>query len=104
MSSLLARDQVESLVRAILSQSLGSNGAPKPAAPKVVANISARHCHLTQEDVDVLFGPGYQLTPMKMLYQATDFAANETVAVVGPRNCRPARFASGFWILPQSSF
>ena len=85
MSTLLARDQVESLVRAILSQSLGTNGAPKSPAPKVVANISARHCHLTQADVDVLFGPGYQLTPMKMLYQATDFAANETVAVVGPR-------------------
>lgn len=85
MSTLLARDQVESLVRAILSQSLGANGAPKTAPPKVVANISARHCHLTQADVDILFGPGYQLTPMKMLYQATDFAANETVAVVGPR-------------------
>ena len=85
MSTLLARDQVESLVRAILSQSLGTNGAPRPVAPKVVANISARHCHLTQADVDILFGQGYQLTQMKMLYQATDFAANETVAVVGPR-------------------
>ena len=48
-------------------------------------NISARHCHLTQADVDVLFGQGYQLTAMKRLYQDTDFAANETVAVVGPR-------------------
>jgi propanediol utilization protein len=51
----------------------------------VIVNISARHCHLTQADVDVLFGQGYQLTPMKRLYQDTDFAANETVAVVGPR-------------------
>ena len=53
--------------------------------PKVIANISARHCHLTQADVDVLFGQGYQLTEMKRLFQATDFAANETVAVIGPR-------------------
>ena len=53
--------------------------------PKMVVNISARHCHLTQADVDVLFGPGYQLTAMRRLYQDTDFAANETVAVVGPR-------------------
>ena len=30
--------------------------------PNLVANISARHCHLTQADVDVLFGEGYQLT------------------------------------------
>jgi len=61
----------------------GGNGQAGP--PKVVVNISARHCHLTQEDVDVLFGKGHQLTPMKRLYQDTDFAAEETVAVVGPR-------------------
>ncbi|AGA26146.1 PduL/EutD family phosphate acyltransferase [Singulisphaera acidiphila] len=90
MSSLEAsRDLVEQLVRSILTQQLGNgtagNGQAGLAKPNVVANISARHCHLTQEDVNVLFGDGYQLTEMKRLYQATDFAANETVAVVGPR-------------------
>ena len=87
------RDQVESLVRSILRQAArrGSRRQRRTAGqaaayrPNLVANISARHCHLTQADVDVLFGQGYQLTPMKRLYQATDFAANETVAVVGPR-------------------
>ena len=59
--------------------------ARRPPRPNLVVNISARHCHLTQADVDVLFGPGYQLTVMRRLYQDTDFAANETVAVVGPR-------------------
>jgi putative phosphotransacetylase len=83
----VSRDQVERLVRAILQQSPGGGGNGKADGhrPRLVANISARHCHLTQADTDVLFGPGYQLTPMKTLYQATDFAANETVAVVGPR-------------------
>ena len=93
MSTLVAhrRDQVENLVRSILQKQLAGTGAarqrPRQAQvyrPNVVVNISARHCHLTQADVDVLFGPGYQLTPMKRLYQDTDFAANETVAVVGP--------------------
>ncbi len=85
------RDQIEDLVRAIILKSLGGaaagNGSGNGAAgpPKVIVNISARHCHLTQEDVDVLFGKGHQLTPMKRLYQDTDFAAEETVAVVGPR-------------------
>jgi len=89
--TVASRDQVENLVRAILQQQLGGgSGNGRPAAdgayrPKVVANISARHCHLTQADTDVLFGAGYQLTEMKRLFQATDFAANETVAVVGPR-------------------
>ena len=89
MSTIVARDQVESLVRSILRQQLGqagtANGQAEAQRPHVVANISARHCHLTQADVDVLFGAGYQLTAMKRLYQDTDFAANETVAVVGPR-------------------
>ena len=98
MSTLVAptRDQVESLVRTIITRQLAagpainglaaSNGrVAAGTAPKVVVNISARHCHLTQADVDVLFGKGYQLTQLKRLYQDTDFAANETVAVVGPR-------------------
>ena len=86
-----SRADVESLVRAALRRQLGGTPADgnaegaEPFKPHVVANISARHCHLTQADVDVLFGEGYQLSAMKMLYQATDFASNETVAVVGPR-------------------
>ena len=91
MSTLVARDQVENLVRSIIMKQLGTGAATNgrvPAQdhkPNVVVNISARHCHLTQADVDVLFGEGYQLTTMHRLYQDTDFAANETVAVVGPR-------------------
>jgi propanediol utilization protein len=85
-----SRAHVESLVRRIL-QTQTSGGPPngqaarEGARPKLVVNISARHCHLTQADVDVLFGPGYELTVMRRLFQNTDFAANETVAVVGPR-------------------
>jgi putative phosphotransacetylase len=87
------RQQVESLVRSILQKHLGNgveagtNGRARAVSdrPNLVVNISARHCHLSQADVDVLFGPGYQLTVMRRLYQETDFAANETVAVVGPR-------------------
>jgi propanediol utilization protein len=92
MSTLAAPDrtQIERMVRSILEQQLGSNGASKSSGsnghkPNLVVNISARHAHLKQEDVDVLFGPGYQLTPMKRLYQDTDFASNETIAIVGPR-------------------
>jgi propanediol utilization protein len=81
----VSREQVEALVRSVLTAHLSGNGRASSYTPNVVANISARHCHLTQADVDILFGAGYQLTSMKSLYQATDFASNETVAVVGPR-------------------
>src|SRR5580658_5560743 len=86
-----SRSQVESVVRSILRKHATADGAVNgrahavAAAPKLVVNISARHCHLTQADVDILFGPGYQLTVMRRLYQDTDFASNETIAVVGPR-------------------
>lgn len=81
------RTQIERMVRSILEQQMGKNGSPKPGfeKPNLVVNISARHAHLTQADVEVLFGPGYQLTQMKRLYQDTDYASNETIAVVGPR-------------------
>src|SRR4051794_31390955 len=78
-----SRAQVEQMVRSILLRQ--RTPAPSGYQPHLVANISARHCHLTQADVNVLFGEGYQLTELKRLYQSTDFAANETVAVVGPR-------------------
>ena len=81
------RAQIERLVRQALTGLTNGHGhgAPSGHTPNLVVNISARHCHLTQEDVDILFGKGYQLTELKRLYQSTDFAANETVAVVGPR-------------------
>jgi propanediol utilization protein len=90
MSTAVARNQVEALVRAALARSLSAsigNGRPRPEGyrPNLVVNISARHCHLTEADVATLFGPGHKLTPMRTLFQSTDFAANETVAVVGPR-------------------
>jgi propanediol utilization protein len=79
------RRQVEALVRSLLRRQFGEADGDGSYRPNLIVNISARHCHLTQADVDVLFGEGYQLTPLKMLYQSTDFASNETVAVVGPR-------------------
>jgi len=77
------REDVERIVRDVLLRHL-SNGKPKQPNPLVV-NISARHVHLTQEHVEVLFGPGAQLEPMRDLYQPGFYAAKQTVAVVGPR-------------------
>ena len=48
----------------------------------VPIGVSARHVHLTQEHVEALFGPGYQLTKKKEL-MGGQFASNETVTIVG---------------------
>ncbi|MBQ0059237.1 MAG: phosphate propanoyltransferase [Lachnospiraceae bacterium] len=52
---------------------------------QVPAGVSARHLHLQRDHVDALFGPGYQLTPMKPLSQVGQYACQETVEVIGPK-------------------
>ncbi len=81
----LSRVDVERAVREIFARRLTTN-APVDSKPNpLVVNISARHCHLTEEHVEQLFGAGRTLTPMKDLYQEGYYAAEETVAIVGPR-------------------
>jgi len=81
------RAVVEHLVRRVVYERLGrslpsSAGAPNP----LVVNVSARHCHLTPEAVETLFGQGYQLSSHKGLYQEGAFAAKETLTLIGPRS------------------
>jgi putative phosphotransacetylase len=69
----------------------GKRGAPNP----LVVNVSARHCHVTPDDLERLFGKGHKLTPYRPLYQEGFFAAEETVTMIGPRH----RMITGLRIL-----
>src|SRR5438093_5697667 len=87
ISQLPHRAVVEHLVRQAVYQRLGKALPQTATAPNpLVVNVSARHCHLTQEAVEVLFGKGYQLTVHKWLYQEGQFAAKETLTLIGPRS------------------
>lgn len=84
----LNRDLVEGIVRKVVLAQLGGqveSPGPSTEKPNLVVSISARHCHLTDEHVEILFGPGQTLTPDKPLYQDGFYAAKETVMLVGPR-------------------
>ncbi|KAA1260697.1 Phosphate propanoyltransferase [Rubripirellula obstinata] len=102
MSMTVDRSQIESLVRDAIRQSMSGAGvAASPASssaspssqpagwvdgkPNLRVSISARHCHLTDEHVEILFGAGSVLEPDKDLYQDGFYAAKQTVMVVGPR-------------------
>jgi len=86
-ASSIDRATIERIVRQIvLQQPLSAgNGQEGRQKPELVISISARHVHLTDEHVEILFGAGHTLTAMKPLYQDGFFAAEETVMVVGPR-------------------
>src|SRR5688572_12349147 len=98
-TAALNRSEVEKLVREVLTQRLRGAVTPPPSIerravePRVaggppnplVVNVSARHMHVTPEDLAVLFGPGSKLSKMKDLYQQGEFATEQTVTLVGPR-------------------
>lgn len=57
---------------------------------EVMVEISARHVHVTKEDLETLFGAGYELTVKKELSQPGQYASNEKVRVVGTKGEFPA--------------
>jgi len=95
----LSRPKVERLVREVLTQRLRGRVTPPPAQERhaevprrpggppnpLVVNVSARHMHVTPADLEVLFGSGAKLTKLKDLYQQGEFASEQLVTVIGPR-------------------
>ena len=57
---------------------------------EIIVEVSARHVHLTREDLDTLYGKGYELTFKKALTQPGQFASEERVRVIGPKGEFPA--------------
>ena len=80
----ISRLQVEEIVRQVAQEYLGRQQGS--SAPVLSVQASSRHMHVCREDMDILFGPGSELTFDRPLYQEGNFAAKETVTIVGPRS------------------
>ena len=78
------RSVVERIVRQVALEYLGREKGNR--APVLTVQASARHMHVCRADMDVLFGPGSELTIEKPLFQEGFYAAREMVTLVGPRN------------------
>ena len=77
--------QNEALVKEITARILEQLGGRSVAADPgkcVKVGVSARHIHLCRKDMDILFGPGSELTPLKEL-MGGQFAAKETLTIIG---------------------
>ncbi|MDZ7837683.1 MAG: hypothetical protein U5N58_06850 [Actinomycetota bacterium] len=81
----LIRDVVISVMEKLQSEPEVPQTAPvssqatkqvKSSERKVVCGVSVRHVHLCQKDLEILFGKGYKLTPLRGLYNP-GFAAKE---------------------------
>src|SRR3954453_13372750 len=98
-SQKLDRREVEGLVREVLTQRLRGSITPPPSEERyasytpasggpphpLVVNVSARHMHVSPENLEILFGTGAKLTKLKDLYQQGEFASEQLVTLVGPR-------------------
>jgi putative phosphotransacetylase len=88
----ISHEDLVQLITREVSRQLETSDAAKYPSPEDVArdgfacNVSARHGHLSVEDVETLFGKGQRLTPFKWLYQNGQFASEQTVQIVGPRS------------------
>lgn len=77
-------DDLVTYIAEIVVQEL--QGAPKvpQGGLTVPVEVSNRHCHLTRETFEILYGKGKELTLLRELSQRGEFAAQETVTLVGP--------------------
>ena len=52
---------------------------------KIIIEGSGKHCHVTQQTLDILFGPGFEMEKKKMLSQPGQFATPHKVTIIGPK-------------------
>ncbi len=72
---------VSAVADAVLKALQNDNMADSDGIP---VGISNRHIHLKREDIDILFGKGYKLTPIKDLSQPGQYACKEVLTIIGP--------------------
>ena len=76
----LNSSQIAEMVKKVISEM----DSPAKDEGDIPVGVSNRHIHLSREHLDVLFGQGYELTPIKELSQPGQYACRELLTIVGP--------------------
>jgi putative phosphotransacetylase len=79
---MMDENQVKTIVAEVLKH-IDIRGRIKSGM--IPCGVSNRHAHISQADLETIFGSGYKLTPMKDLSQPAQFAAEECIMVIGPK-------------------
>ncbi|QAT42376.1 phosphate propanoyltransferase [Aminipila luticellarii] len=79
-------DKCEAVLKLLLEAvQSGVTAENQPNSNEIPVGVSNRHIHLSQADLNAIFGEGYQLTKMKDLSQPGQYACKETVTICGPK-------------------
>ena len=74
---------IQAITEAVI-KAVNAQKAEKSAEGDIPVGVSNRHIHLTKEDMETLFGAGYEITHLKDLSQPGQYACKETLTIVGP--------------------
>lgn len=79
----IVRKAVMEVIDGLSKKNNTDNTTPEQADRQIKVGVSQRHVHLSQKDLETLFGKGYELTVKKVL-MGKEYASNELVTLVGP--------------------
>ena len=78
----ISTEKIAEMVKKALLDMAGT--AKNESADGIPVGVSNRHIHLSREDLETLFGKGYELTPIKDLSQPGQYACKECLTLIGP--------------------
>ena len=107
----ISKEKIAELVKNVLLE-INTGAKAEVNEGGIPIGVSNRHIHLSQGDLETLFGQGYELTPIKELSQPGQYACKEQLTIIGPsmrpiENVRvlgPVRKASQVEISMTDSF
>ena len=80
----ISTEKIAEMVKNVLLEMNGVANMQNTESGDIPIGVSNRHIHLSQNDLETLFGKGYELTPIKELSQPGQYACKEVLTIIGP--------------------